>query len=125
MMKFEDIYAFFRTPPYHHLNKELVVCYILSVLVRGDSYGSELIHKLEVDYPGYRLSDTVLYSGLKFLEAEDMVTTYWKKVAGRGRPRHMYRLRMESGDRAQEMANLWQDYVRKLQPCCGSSAAPV
>jgi DNA-binding PadR family transcriptional regulator len=119
-MKFEDIYTFFKTQSYHYLNKELAVCYVLSVLLEGDSYGSELIQRLELDYPGHRLSDTVLYAGLKFLEAEKMVTTYWKKVEGRGRPRHMYRLHTDLNDRAQEMATLWHNYMlrRKNQSCC-------
>ncbi len=118
-MKLEDIYEFFQTQPYSHLNKELAVCYVMSVLLQGDSYGSELIQRVETEYPGYRLSDTVLYSGLKFLEAEGMVTTYWQKVSGRGRPRHMYRLHADAMDRARELTGLWHNYVQRLEPRCG------
>ena len=46
-MKFEDIYQFFEDPPPLYLNKELAVCYVLSVLIRRDSYGTELIHAIE------------------------------------------------------------------------------
>ena len=46
-MKFEDIYQFFDDPPPVYLNKELAVCYVLSVLTRHDSYGTELIHAIE------------------------------------------------------------------------------
>ena len=91
-MKFEDIYDFFRNPPPNYLNKELAVCYVLSVLLRHDSYGTELIQLLETEYPTYRLSDTVLYSALKFLEGEGVISGYWKKVEGRGRPRRMYQI---------------------------------
>jgi DNA-binding PadR family transcriptional regulator len=118
-MQFEDIYEFFQTQPFVYLNKELAVCYVMSVLLQGDSYGSELIQKVEVEYAGYRLSDTVLYSGLKFLEAEAVVTTYWQKVVGRGRPRHMYRLHPESKHRAQELADLWHNYAQNLERRCG------
>jgi DNA-binding PadR family transcriptional regulator len=110
-MKFEDIYQFFKDPPPFYLNKELAVCYVLSVLLRGDSYGTELINLLETDYPLYRLSDTVLYSALKFLENQDMVTGYWKKVEGRGRPRRMYQIRSEVLEQAEELASLWEDYA--------------
>lgn len=110
-MKFEDIYQFFQDPPPFYLNKELAVCYVLSVLLKGDSYGTELIQLLENDYPLYRLSDTVLYSALKFLEDEEMVTGYWKKVEGRGRPRRMYQIRPEAMQQAQELAHLWQEYA--------------
>ncbi len=110
-MKLEDIYQFFRDPPPIYLNKELAVCYVLSVLLRGDSYGTELIQLLETEYPVYRLSDTVLYSGLKFLEDEGAIGGYWKKVEGRGRPRRMYQIQPEWQERSEELAQLWQGYI--------------
>lgn len=114
-MKFEDIYKFFQAPPPFYLNKELAVCYVLAVLTRGDSYGTELIQLLETEYPAYRLSDTVLYSALKFLEEEGIITGYWKKVEGRGRPRRMYQIQEDATQQSQDLAKLWQDYVSKYQ----------
>ena len=110
-MKFEDIYQFFEDPPPVYLNKELAVCYVLCVLIRHDSYGTELIHAIEQDYPNYRLSDTVLYSALKFLENQAAIMGYWKKVEGRGRPRRMYRLRPDWQMQARELSELWQRYM--------------
>jgi DNA-binding PadR family transcriptional regulator len=111
-MKFEDIYQFFRQPPPIYLSKEVAVCYVLYVLVeQGDSYGTALIQSIETEHPLYRLSDTVLYNALKFLEDEDMITGYWKKVEGRGRPRRMYQIRPEKMDQARELANLWLKYI--------------
>ena len=115
-MKFDDIYQFFQDPPPFYLNKELAVCYVLSILLRGDSYGTELIQLLEQNYPVYRLSDTVLYSALKFLEDEQMVTGYWKKVEGRGRPRRMYQIRSEMMSQAQDLAQLWHGYAVEREP---------
>ena len=46
-MKFEDIYQFFQDPPPNYLNKELAVCYVLSVLIEGESYGTHLIQQHE------------------------------------------------------------------------------
>lgn len=115
-MKFEDIYQFFQVPPPFYLNKELAVCYVLSVLLRGDSYGTELIQLLESEYPTYRLSDTVLYSALKFLEDEGVITGYWKKVEGRGRPRRMYQLRPESQNQAEDLSRLWHEYTGGSKP---------
>jgi len=112
-MKFEDIYRFFQAPPPFYLNKELAVCYVLAVLVRGDSYGTELIQLLETESNAYRLSDTVLYSALKFLEEEDIIVGYWKKVEGRGRPRRMYQIQGDAQQRAQELSQLWQKYVHR------------
>jgi DNA-binding PadR family transcriptional regulator len=110
-MKFEDIYQFFQDPPPNYLNKELAVCYVLSVLMQGESYGTYLIQQLEHEYPTYRLSDTVLYSALKFLEDAGAISGYWKKVEGRGRPRRMYQIRPEWRDRAQELADFWRNYM--------------
>lgn len=110
-MKFDDIYQFFQDPPPTYLNKELAACYVLSVLLEGESYGTELIGRLEGEYPSYRLSDTVLYSALKFLEDTGAIAGYWKKVEGRGRPRRMYQLHLPWKGKAQELANFWHRYA--------------
>jgi DNA-binding PadR family transcriptional regulator len=109
-MNFEDIIRFFRDPPPLYLNKELAVCYVLSILLREDSYGTELIQRLEQEYPSYRLSDTVLYTALKFLEDEKSIRGYWQKVEGRGRPRRMYQIHPQWQGRARELADLWDTY---------------
>lgn len=111
-MKFEDIYRFFQAPQPVYLNKELAVCYVLTVLMRGDSYGTKLIHMLETEHSTYRLSDTVLYSALKFLEDEGMIEGYWKKVEGRGRPRRMYHILPEMAQKTKELSKLWSDYIK-------------
>jgi DNA-binding PadR family transcriptional regulator len=109
-MKFDDIYRFFRNPPPLYLNQELAVCYILAVLMDGDSYGTELIARLEKDSDTFRLSDTVLYSAIKFLESSGMISGYWKKVEGRGRPRRMYRIHPDWEEKAREFASFWHSY---------------
>lgn len=111
-MKLEDIYKFFENPPPTYLGQELAVCYVLFVLLQqGESYGTELIQRLETEYPPYRLSDTVLYSAIKFLEDQKAITGYWKKLEGRGRPRRMYQVSSDWLTKAQELARLWQQYT--------------
>jgi DNA-binding PadR family transcriptional regulator len=111
-MKFQDIYDFFKEPPPIHLGKEVAACYVLAVLLeRGDAYGTALIQHLEIDYPRYRLSDTVLYSSLKFLEDEDVIDGYWQRVEGRGRPRKMYYVKSEQLELAQQFSRLWYQYL--------------
>lgn len=111
-MKIHDIYQFFQNPPPTYLCQELAVCYVLSVLLEVESYGTELIQRLETEHPIYRLSDTVLYSALKFLEDEKAITGYWKKVEGRGRPRRMYQINPNWLPQARDLASLWEQYVR-------------
>jgi DNA-binding PadR family transcriptional regulator len=111
-MKFQDIYLFFEEPPPVYLSKEVAVCYVLSILLeRGDSYGTALIHCLETDHELYRLSDTVLYSALKFLEDETVIEGYWQRVEGRGRPRRMYQVMAEKLELANHLASFWQKYL--------------
>ena len=110
-MKFEDIYCFFRNPPPLYLNQELAVCYILDVLLQGDSYGTELIARLERESATYRLSDTVLYSAIKFLESSGTIIGYWKKVEGRGRPRRMYQIEPDWLNKSKELAYFWVQYT--------------
>jgi len=110
-MKLEEIYQRVQNPPPTYLCQELAVCYVLAVLLREESYGTELIQQLESEYPLYRLSDTVLYSALNFLEDENAITGYWKKVEGRGRPRRMYQISSHWLMSARDLARLWHEYI--------------
>lgn len=122
-MNFEDIYCFFRNPPPLYLNQELAVCYILDILLEGDSYGTELIARLEHESSTFRLSDTVLYSAIKFLEASGTIAGYWKKVEGRGRPRRMYRIEPDWRSKAKELAYFWKQYSHASSTTVNSSPA--
>ncbi|MBE9012499.1 helix-turn-helix transcriptional regulator, partial [Pseudanabaenaceae cyanobacterium LEGE 13415] len=108
----EDIYRFFQTPQPIFLNQELTVCYLMSVLVESESYGTELVQTLRQNYPNYRLSDTILQSSLRFLEKQELITSYWKKPEKRGRPRRMYQLCPEARSKAEEFAQFWRNYVQ-------------
>ncbi|MBW4471873.1 MAG: PadR family transcriptional regulator [Stenomitos rutilans HA7619-LM2] len=110
-MSLETVYQFFQAPPPRQLNQELAVCYVLSTLLQRDSFASEMIQLLERNYPAYRLSDTVLYGALKFLEAETLIEGYRENVAGRGRPRRMFQITPSAYSRAKDLAALWQKYV--------------
>ena len=85
-MKINELYQLLESPPPTYLTQEIAVCYVLSVLLNEESYGVELIQKLENEHPLYRISDTILYSALKFLKSEKAITDYWEKPPGRGRP---------------------------------------
>lgn len=126
-MKLESIYDYCKNPPPANLNHELAVCYILSVLVEGESYGTELIQQLEQQYPGFKLSDTVLYASLSFLEQQQYITDYWKKTSKRGRPRRMYQLTEdpEVQTTANELAGLWRNYVQQQVRNTGEVEAPL
>ena len=106
-MELGDIYQFFQNHPPTYLSQEQAVCYVLSVLLEGESCGTELMKRISSEYPHYRLSDTILYSALQFLESEKALVGYWKKIEGRGRPRRMYQVSPEWKGEAQKLAKLW------------------
>ena len=111
-MKLQDIYRYFQEPPPIYLSKEVAVCYVASVLTQqGDSYGTALIQFVETKHPHFRLSDTVLYSALKFLVQERLIRGYWQKVEGRGRPRRMYQICTTKLEQARNLALLWHNYL--------------
>jgi DNA-binding PadR family transcriptional regulator len=112
-MGFDSIYQFFQSPQPHHLTREQAACYVLSVLIDHDSYGTALIDHLAAEYPGYRLSDTILYTAVRFLAEESLVESYRQRMAGRGRPRHMYHIPPAAQAKAQELADLWLNSVQR------------
>lgn len=112
-MKLEEVYQFFNQEPVTYLTCEQAVCYVLSVLLLEESYGTGFIQKLEIEYPKYRLSDTVLYAALKFLSDEGALVGQWKKVKGRGRPRRMYQLAPNWRNDAQKLAQLWTNSIHQ------------
>ena len=106
-LSIDGINEHFQSPQLIYLGKEQAVCYVLRTLLAGDTYGTELIDALEKNFPRYRLSDTVLYIALQFLENEGITIAYSKKTEGRGRPRRMYKLAASRRKEAQALALLW------------------
>lgn len=118
-MNVQDIYQYFKNPPPVYITKEVAVCYILSVLLEeGDSYGTALLKHIRANYPPYRISDTVLYAALNFLIDEQMLSGYWQNESGRGRPRRMYQVADGREEDAQQLAQLWHNFL-------GNSSEPV
>ncbi|MCG9891349.1 MAG: PadR family transcriptional regulator [Thermosynechococcaceae cyanobacterium MS004] len=112
-MKLQDIHHYFEAPKPFYLTKEMAVCYILSTLLeRGESFGVEMMQNIEEENAGYRLSETVLITALKFLEGEGFVESYWLSV-GKGRPRRMYQVKPRKRKLARPLADLWQTYQAK------------
>lgn len=112
-MRLEDIYLFFEKLPPTYLNVEQAVCYVLHNLLQKESYGTELIQRLEQDYLIFRISDPVLYAAITFLENEQFITSSWKKLQGRGRPRRMLHLNPECRAQAQELAQFWEAFATR------------
>ena len=81
------------------LSKELVaastVPLVLSVLVRGESYGYELIQSVR-ELSGGRIewTDGMLYPVLHWMEREQLIEAEWREAES-GRRRKYYRLSKE------------------------------
>ena len=82
---------------------------IMKALQSGDKYGYEICQEVEQKTNGnYILKQPSLYSGLKRLESQKLVESYWgdSDIGGR---RHYYRL-TEQGRRKIEQTNFsWED----------------
>ena len=82
---------------------------ILKALQSGDKYGYEICKEVEDKTNGaYILKQPSLYSGLKRLEAQGDVKSYWKDSALGGR-RHYYSLTESGKSRIESSDFNWQD----------------
>jgi len=64
------------------LDKEImkgsIDIFILSVLLRGDSYGYEIVKNIKMSCPNqYDMSEGTLYPALRRLERKDLIESYW------------------------------------------------
>ena len=82
---------------------------ILKALQTGDKYGYEICKEVEEKTDGaYILKQPSLYSGLKRLEAQGEISSYWRDSALGGR-RHYYSLTDKGMDRIEKSNFNWQD----------------
>ena len=82
---------------------------IMKALQSGDKYGYEICQEVETQTNGkYILKQPSLYSGLKRLESQKLVESYWgdSDIGGR---RHYYKL-TDAGRKKIESTNFsWED----------------
>lgn len=82
---------------------------ILKALQSGDKYGYEICQEIETKTNGnYILKQPSLYSGLKRLEAQKLVRSYWgdSDIGGR---RHYYSLTQEGKQKIEQSNFTWED----------------
>lgn len=85
---------------------------VLGLLIREDMYGYEICKTITKESQGlYELKEATLYSSLRRLESQDMVTSYWGDESLGGR-RKYYRI-TSSGRRAYERSKAeWESAKR-------------
>lgn len=95
---------------------------ILSLLQSGDKYGYELIHELEVKTAGVIiLKESNAYPALHSMEADGLVTSYWRET-GEGLPPRKYYCITERGRALlAEMIKEWKRYVMAMNNVWGLS----
>ncbi|MBQ0017326.1 MAG: helix-turn-helix transcriptional regulator [Clostridiales bacterium] len=87
---------------------------IMKALQSGDKYGYEICQEVETKTNGnYILKQPSLYSGLKRLEAQKLVESYWgdSDIGGR---RHYYRLTEEGRKKIESTNFSWEDERNEL-----------
>ncbi|RKZ26289.1 PadR family transcriptional regulator [bacterium] len=72
---------------------------LLLLLFKGESYGYELVSKLnEISFPGEPLDAGNVYRNLRRMENEGLIKSRWA-TAKSGPPRRIYRITIEGEDR--------------------------
>ncbi len=86
---------------------------ILRVLSEGDNYGYEIVKSISVNSEGaYELKEPSLYTSLKRLESQGLITAYWGDESQGGR-RKYYKI-TESGSKAYQQSITQWKIARKL-----------
>jgi len=94
------------------LSKELVaastVPLVLSVLLRGESYGYELIQNVrELSGGKIEWTEGMLYPVLHWMEREKLIQSEWRIAEDSGRRRRYYRIRKEGIKALQSEQEQW------------------
>ncbi|SFK48678.1 DNA-binding transcriptional regulator, PadR family [Brevibacillus centrosporus] len=81
---------------------------ILRVLSEGDNYGYEIIKAIAKNSDGqYELKEPSLYTSLKRLEAQKLISSYWGDETQGGR-RKYYRLTGEGAEAYEKALAAWK-----------------
>lgn len=81
---------------------------ILRVLTQGDNYGYEIVKAISAGSKGqYELKEPSLYTSLKRLELQGMITSYWGDESQGGR-RKYYKITPQGREAYQKAVAQWR-----------------
>lgn len=108
------------------MNKTLIAAssqpLILSILANGESYGYEIIQRLnamsggEMEWP-----EATLYPVLKRLERDGYIQSQWR-MSDKGRPRKYYEITDSGLEALQKERKHWSNINRIISQLCDSAA---
>ena len=112
-------------PPSKDLVAASATPLVLSILNRGDSYGYEIIQKVN-DSSGGELqwADGMLYPILHRLEKRGLVESYWGKAES-GRKRKYYRLCSAGRKELKQQRKMFASVNSLLQSWAGGAACSI
>jgi len=96
--------------PIVFLNKYQAIAYVLWSLKRGDCYPSGLILNLPEMFPGFEVSDTIIYAALGYLDRMGVISRYNQKSTGLGRPRRMLEL-VGTASQIDQLSDWWVKFA--------------
>ena len=86
---------------------------ILKLLISGDKYGYEISKLISANSNGeYELKEATMYSGLKRLESDGSITSYWGDETQGGRRRY-YRITEQGKATYSENKKNWE-YAKRV-----------
>lgn len=80
---------------------------ILSLLLENDMYGYEISKVIFDRSGGYEIKETTLYSSLRRLEKQEIITSYYSTVTNGGSKRRYYNLTDSGKDKYYEYCEEW------------------
>ena len=81
---------------------------ILSLLLENDMYGYEISKVIFDRSRGYEMKETTLYSSLRRLEKQGIITSYYSTVTKGGSKRRYYNLTGSGKDKYYEYCEEWE-----------------
>lgn len=98
--------------------------FILRVLEDGDNYGYQIIKEIwRLSDGRFELKEPTLYSSLKRLEKQGLITSYWGEESHGGR-RKYYTVTLEGSGRLQQNREEWKAAREIIDVLIGQGKEP-
>lgn len=93
------------------LKRGVLEIVVLKVISQGQTYGYELISKLERESGGlFKLKEGTLYPILYRLEDDALIKSEWSAPSGRSISKKYYAITAEGKEALQELIGLWGQF---------------
>lgn len=102
------------------MKKGVLDMIVLRYVAEKDTYGYELLQKLEREGDGFfDLKEGTLYPVLYRLEDSGLIGSFWGTETGRSAPKKYYRITEQGRKTYEEYWNVWREFSACVNQICG------